>query len=98
MVAGAQAHQLPFPKCSRRAHNAAMFRYSVITIALAQLLLQTAGLAQQPFALRVITTGLKGPWEIVLGPDDRLWVTERLAGRVIRVNPADGAVTPAVTI
>jgi PQQ-dependent dehydrogenase (s-GDH family) len=75
-----------------------MFRYSAIMVALVQLLLQTTGAAQQPPGPRVLTTGLKGPWEIVLGPDDRLWVTERLAGRVIRVNPADGAVTPAVTI
>ncbi len=45
-----------------------------------------------------MTSGLKGPWEITWGPDDRLWVTERTGRRVIRVNPADGAVSPAVLI
>ena len=38
------------------------------------------------------------PWEIVLGPDDHLWVTERTGRRVIRVNPGSGAVTPALTV
>jgi PQQ-dependent dehydrogenase (s-GDH family) len=45
-----------------------------------------------------VTTGLKGPWEITLGPDNRLWMTERLSGRISRVNPVDGTVSPAVTI
>ena len=38
------------------------------------------------------------PWEVVLGPDDHLWVTERTGRRVIRVNPATGAVTPALSV
>lgn len=74
------------------------FRHLVITVALAEILLTTAGSTQQAFSSRVIATGLKGPWEITLGPDDKLWVTERLNGRVIRVNPADGAITQAVQI
>ena len=32
------------------------------------------------------------------GPDARLWVTERTARRVVRIDPATGAVTPAVSI
>lgn len=56
--------------------------------------------AQTPstFSSRVVATGLKSPWEIVWGPDGHLWVTERIGRRVVRVNPATGAVTPAATI
>ena len=40
--------------------------------------------------MRVLTTGLEGPWEIAWGPDQQLWVTERTGRRVIAINPADG--------
>lgn len=46
---------------------------------------------------RVLTENLTQPWEIVWGPDDFVWMTER-DGRVSRVNPASGAVTPLITI
>ena len=46
----------------------------------------------------MVASGLSAPWEIVWGPDDHLWVTERTGRRVVRVNPATGAVTPAITI
>jgi len=75
-----------------------MPRHSFIAAALAIFLLSTSGSTQERFSFRVVTTGLKGPWEITLGPDNRLWMTERLSGRVSRVNPADGSVAPAVTI
>src|SRR5690348_2239336 len=57
-----------------------------------------AGSAQAPFAARVVASGLASPWEIVWGPDGKLWVSERTARRVVRVDPASGAITPAVTI
>lgn len=44
-----------------------------------------------------LTPGLATPWELVWGPDDFLWVTER-AGRISRINPATGAVLPLLTI
>src|SRR5579863_4956896 len=50
------------------------------------------------FEERIVTTGLKGPWEITWGPDNFLWVTERLAGRVTRVNPVTGEKTTAIEI
>jgi PQQ-dependent dehydrogenase (s-GDH family) len=50
------------------------------------------------FSMRVAASGLEGPWEIVWGPDDQLWVTERQGRRVVRVNPADGSRSTAVTI
>lgn len=51
-----------------------------------------------PFTQSVLITGLEGPWEITWGPDDRLWVTERIAGRIIRVDPADGSKQTAIQI
>jgi glucose/arabinose dehydrogenase len=38
-----------------------------------------------------IVTGLDTPWEILWGPDDMIWVTER-AGRVSRVDPETGSI------
>jgi PQQ-dependent dehydrogenase (s-GDH family) len=57
-----------------------------------------ASAAPEPFTMRVLTTGLEGPWEIAWGPDGFLWVTERVGKRVIRVNPSDGSHTTTVTI
>ncbi|MEQ1676186.1 MAG: PQQ-dependent sugar dehydrogenase [Chitinophagaceae bacterium] len=45
----------------------------------------------------VIVTGLNFPWEITWGPDNFIWMTER-GGKISRVNPATGAVTPVHTI
>ena len=51
-----------------------------------------------PFESRVLTTGLRGPWEITWGPDGYLWVTERIGKRIIRINPADGSKETAIQI
>jgi PQQ-dependent dehydrogenase (s-GDH family) len=50
-----------------------------------------AALPEPPFTQRVVTDGLAGPWEVLPGPDGKLWVTERTAGRVTRIDPAGGA-------
>lgn len=44
-----------------------------------------------------LTTGLHVPWELVWGPDNFIWMTER-NGRISRVNPATGQVLPLLTI
>ncbi|RPI57193.1 MAG: quinoprotein glucose dehydrogenase [Acidobacteria bacterium] len=75
-----------------------MLRHCVFAVALAQVLLQTVGSGQSAFSFRVVASGLGAPWEIIPGPDDQLWVTERTGRRVIRVNPASGAVTPALDL
>jgi glucose/arabinose dehydrogenase len=46
---------------------------------------------------RVIVNNLNFPWEIVWGPDNYIWMTER-QGRVSRVNPRTGQVIPVATI
>ena len=50
------------------------------------------------FTMRVVAGALGNPWEITWGPDGFLWVTERSAFRVTRINPADGSKHVAVTI
>ena len=73
-----------------------MMRTFLAVFAIAQIVLQTVA-AQPSFSFRVVACGLSMPWEVIWGPDDQLWVTERTGRRVIRVNPSTGAVTPAVT-
>lgn len=45
----------------------------------------------------VLTQNLSHPWEILWGPDDFIWMTER-GGRVSRVNPQTGAATLLIAI
>jgi len=42
--------------------------------------------------VRDVITGIDIPWEIVWGPDDHIWFTERI-GRISRLNPETGART-----
>lgn len=53
----------------------------------------------EPVALRdsILVNNLSHPWEIVWGPDDFIWMTER-GGKISRVNPATGQVVPLITI
>jgi PQQ-dependent dehydrogenase (s-GDH family) len=50
------------------------------------------------FSKREVTSGLADPFQIVWGPDDSLWVTERTGGRITRVRPSDGTKAIAITI
>lgn len=54
--------------------------------------------APERFSMRVVTTGLAGPWDVTWGPDRRLWVTERTGKRVLRIDPATGMSSVALTI
>lgn len=47
--------------------------------------------------IRVLDSTLNFPWEILWGPDDYIWFTER-EGRVKRMNPETGEVLPVATI
>ncbi|KUG06392.1 hypothetical protein ASU33_03275 [Solirubrum puertoriconensis] len=48
-------------------------------------------------SVSTLTTGRDTPWELLWGPDNFLWMTER-GGRVSRIDPATGVVTPLLTI
>jgi len=45
----------------------------------------------------VVRTGLNFPWEILWGPDDHIWLTER-GGKISRFNPATGNLSPVLTV
>jgi aldose sugar dehydrogenase len=45
----------------------------------------------------VLTQGLSYPWEILWGPNNKLWITER-SGKISSVDPSTGAVAPLFTI
>ena len=45
----------------------------------------------------VIVQGLNFPWEILWGPDNFIWMTER-GGKISRVNPANGTVSLLHTV
>jgi glucose/arabinose dehydrogenase len=45
----------------------------------------------------VLTNGLNYPWEILWGPDNYIWITER-GGKISRINPSTGTVTLLHTI
>jgi glucose/arabinose dehydrogenase len=44
-----------------------------------------------------IVQNLDTPWEILWGPDDHIWLTER-SGRISRVHPETGELTELITI
>jgi PQQ-dependent dehydrogenase (s-GDH family) len=50
------------------------------------------------FDEKVLVSGLAGPWEITWGPEDYLWVTERTAGKIDRINPETGEIKTAITL
>ncbi len=52
----------------------------------------------ETFTRRVVASGLGNPWEVTWGPDGDLWVTERTAFRVTRIEPASGATHVALVL
>ena len=44
-----------------------------------------------------LATNLNVPWELIWGPDNFIWMTER-GGRISRVNPTTGQVLPLITV
>lgn len=46
---------------------------------------------------RIVAENFNQPWEILWGPDNFIWMTER-GGKISRVNPETGAVSPVFTI
>ncbi len=56
------------------------------------------GQSPDGFALRLVVNELDWPLEVLYGPDDFLWVTERTGKRVLRVDPSSGKKRVAITI
>lgn len=79
---------------------AAQVRRTAVALAAAGMLACDAatagnGAPEPPIDLeaRVVATGFDTVWELAWGPDGQLWVTER-GGRISRVDPQSGSVTP----
>src|SRR5436190_2873517 len=52
----------------------------------------------EPFSMKVLANKFSFPWEIVYGPDNNIWTTERTAGKVTVVNPSNGSKTTLLTL
>src|ERR1044072_9418671 len=48
-------------------------------------------------SVRVVAAQLSFPWEIIWGPDNHIWMTER-GGRISRIEPKSGDVQELLTI
>jgi PQQ-dependent dehydrogenase (s-GDH family) len=59
-------------------------------VLLAQVGPESARIATKRFTMRVVASGLENPWEVTWGPDGKLWVTERTALKITRVDPSTG--------
>jgi glucose/arabinose dehydrogenase len=46
---------------------------------------------------KVLTDKLTFPWEVLWGPDNKLWITER-GGKISSIDPANGNITLIKTI
>lgn len=49
------------------------------------------------YSVEVMAENLEVPWELVYGPDDHIWFTER-PGTISRLNPETGIVTELISI
>jgi len=77
---------------------AALAALSLSVPAAAQNLPDSVTQGTEGFDRRTVISGLEGPWEVTLGPDGMLWVTERTGGRISRIDPASGAQSVAITL
>jgi len=58
---------------------------------------QTVTIGNTTLTERDVTTGIQIPWEILWGPDDHIWVTER-RGQVLRIEPETGNTSTILNI
>lgn len=58
---------------------------------------ETGSLPDVELKTNVLVANLSNPWEIVYGPDNFIWFTEK-SGKISRLNPQTGTVSPLLTI
>ncbi len=56
------------------------------------------GTPSESFTMRTVIASQRMPHDLVYGPDNNLWYTERFAGKVSFVNPETGAKTTVLTL
>lgn len=83
-------------KCSRISFNTENMKTFILISALLIIGLEAAK-AQNNLKTRTVATNLDTPWEILWGPDDFIWITERM-GKISRINPNTGAVSEVIQI
>ena len=47
-------------------------------------------LKEQGFSVNVIARNLSAPLNLLYGPDDVLWITERMGKDIVRIDPSNG--------
>ncbi|HEX7846300.1 MAG TPA: PQQ-dependent sugar dehydrogenase, partial [Chitinophagaceae bacterium] len=52
----------------------------------------------ETFSMTTLASNLNFPYEIVYGPDNNIWLTERVGGRVSTINPTNGSKTVLLTL
>jgi glucose/arabinose dehydrogenase len=72
-------------------------KHLYLFLAVICLLVPSRAPAQPQLQTRDVITGLTVPWEILWGPDNWIWMTER-GGRISRVNPETGEQKVLITI
>jgi PQQ-dependent dehydrogenase (s-GDH family) len=55
-------------------------------------------LASESFSVRTVIANQRMPHDLVYGPDNNIWYTERFAGKVSYVNPVTGIKTVVLTL
>ncbi len=55
-------------------------------------------LSQEGFSVKAITRNLSAPLNILYGPDDTLWVTERVGKDIVRIDPNNGTMLSSTPI
>ena len=55
-------------------------------------------LKQQGFSVKVIARNLSAPLNILYGPDDVLWITERVGKDIVRIDPINGTTLAKIPI
>ncbi|HKO64121.1 MAG TPA: glucose/sorbosone family PQQ-dependent dehydrogenase [Candidatus Nitrosocosmicus sp.] len=55
-------------------------------------------LKEQGFSVNVITRNLSAPLNLLYGPDDALWITERVGKDIVRVDPNNGTILSKMSI
>jgi PQQ-dependent dehydrogenase (s-GDH family) len=79
-------------KAKDLAGNESVFSQSINVTTLA------ANPGSETFTQRTVISNQRMPHDLVYGPDNNLWYTERFAGTVSFVNPASGARTVVLTL
>jgi PQQ-dependent dehydrogenase (s-GDH family) len=83
---------------ARRAVACAVSALAATATLLAQNPRTRHNVGTERFTKRVLASGLGNPWEVTWGPDGFLWVTERSAFRVTRIDPSAGSAHVALTV